>query len=59
MQLWLISLPPSTRVILSALQNLALLEFIPDEQFKDFLKSIVDKISGSDDDCKDKETCSE
>ena len=48
MEIWQISLPPTTRVILSNLKSLALLEFIPTETFKNGLKSLLG-ISLSDD----------
>lgn len=41
MQMWVISIPPTTRIVLSELQNLALLEFIPTEVFSNLLKKIL------------------
>ena len=56
MEIWQISLPPTTRVILSNLKSLALLEFIPTKTFKNGLKSLFG-ISLSDDP-KVKDSCS-
>lgn len=41
MQMWLISLPLTTQIVLSQLKSLALLEFIPTDWFKNLLKKLL------------------
>lgn len=55
-EIWQISLPPTTRVILRELKSIALFEFIPTETFKNGLKSLLG-ISVSDD-SKKEDSCS-
>lgn len=55
MQMWLISLPPTTKIVLKELKTLALLEFIPTQTFKDALKQFL----GQDEkeDCQGDQPC--
>ena len=48
MQMWQISIPATTRIILRELKTLALLEFIPTETFTDVLKSFFGMSSEAD-----------
>ena len=52
MQMWLISLPHTTRIVLKELKSLALLEFIPTEVLKGWIKTLLgDEKTECDDSC--------
>ncbi len=55
MQMWLISLPSTTKIILKELKTLALLEFIPTQAFKDSLKQFLGQ--SEKEDCQGDQPC--
>lgn len=57
MQMWLISVPATTRIILRELKTLALLEFIPTETFTNVLKSFFGMSSKADCLEEDEDSC--
>ena len=57
MQMWTITFPPTTRIILEQLRSLALLEFIPTESFTRFFKKILGMSEDGDCDEESSETC--
>lgn len=57
MQMWLISLPPTTRIILRELKTLALLEFIPTDKFRETLKQLMGIKEDKEENCEEGDIC--